>query len=81
MFCEDLREVLLSKANIITPATMTKDVSRKEVSKEWRDIILAISAGIGSFALGYALGSTNPNLLKKTIEKLDISSWTKIFMR
>lgn len=80
-YSEDLREVLLSKANIITPATMTKDVSRKEVSKEWRDIILAISAGIGSFALGYVLGSTNPNLLKKTIEKLDISSWTKIFMR
>lgn len=80
-YSEELRKVLLSKANIITPATMTKDVSREEVSREWRDIILAISAGIGSFAFGYALGVTNPNLLKRTIEKLDISSWTKIFMR
>lgn len=80
-YSKELKEILISKANIITPATMTKDISRKDVSREWRDIILAISAGVGTFALGYALSVTNPNLLNKTIEKLDISSWTKVFMK
>lgn len=78
-YSEELRDILKSKANVVAPATMTNDISRKDVSREWTDILLAISAGIGTFAAGYALGATNPNLLKNTIEKLDITSWTKIF--
>lgn len=78
-YSEELRDILKSKANVVAPAAMTNDISRKDVSREWTDILLAISAGIGTFAAGYALGSTNPNLLKNTIEKLDVTSWTKIF--
>lgn len=78
-YSEELRDILKSKANVVAPAAMTNDISRKDVSREWTDILLAISAGIGTFVAGYALGTTNPNLLKRSIEKLDITSWTKIF--
>lgn len=80
-YSKELKDVLKSKANLITPAAMTGEVSRKDISSEWTDIIITISAGIGTFALGYALGSVNPNLLKKTIGKMNVSSWTKIFTK
>lgn len=80
-YSEELKNILKSKANVITPATMVGNVSRKEVSREWTDILVAISAGIGSFAVGYALGSSHPELLKKTIEKMDLTGWTKIFKK